>query len=163
MEFLWAPWRMEYIQTAEEPIGGCVFCRLRDAGDDEKCLVLARGKTCFVVLNKFPYNPGHLLVLPLAHKADLAAFTPEESLEFLSMTNQMRALLQKVMSPHGYNLGINLGRTAGAGVPDHVHIHIVPRWNGDCNFMPVLGQTKVLPQALEDTYRILRRSLPGSK
>lgn len=158
MQHLYAPWRMEYIKSAETPIG-CVFCHLLADQRDEEHLILARGKTCFVLLNKYPYNPGHMMVIPLAHKGDLEALSPEEMLEFMQTTARMKTLLQAAMSPHGFNLGINLGRVAGAGVPDHVHIHLVPRWSGDSNFMPVLGETKVLPQALADTYRFLRAKL----
>ncbi len=159
MEHLWAPWRMEYIEKAVQEPKDCVFCGLLAAQDDAKNLILYRGKTCFALLNKFPYNPGHMLVLPLAHKGTLEALTPEESLEFLGLAMRMRGVIEKAMSPQGFNLGINLGRAAGAGVPDHIHIHLVPRWTGDCNFMPVLADVKVLPQALRDTYHILERTL----
>lgn len=158
MERIWSPWRMAYIQAAKEQgeDGGCIFCDLPAEGDDVRTMILARGELAFVIVNSFPYNPGHLMVAPFRH---VGAFTSLEAAELADVdalvARSIRALEQE-MEPHGYNLGMNLGRVAGAGIPDHVHWHLVPRWNGDTNFMPVVGQARVLPELLEETYARLR-------
>jgi ATP adenylyltransferase len=158
VERIWSPWRMAYIQAAKEQgeDGGCIFCDLPAEGDDVRTMILARGELAFVIVNSFPYNPGHLMVAPFRH---VGAFTSLEAAELADVdalvARSIRALEQE-MEPHGYNLGMNLGRVAGAGIPDHVHWHLVPRWNGDTNFMPVVGQTRVLPELLEETYARLR-------
>lgn len=146
MDQLWAPWRMTYIVKADEP--GCFFCRDLAESRDEENLVVRRGRLCFCVMNRYPYNVGHLLVAPNAHKARLDQLEDAELLEVWTLTRDMQLLLERVMQPHGFNLGVNLGRVAGAGVEGHIHVHIVPRWNGDTNFMPVVADTKVLPEAL---------------
>ena len=156
MERLWSPWRMEYIEAAKaaEP-EGCVFCDLlRD--DGEPARVLARDGFAFVTLAKYPYNPGHLLVLPIRHTGDLEDLSGEETAALSMLLRRSVAALREAMAPHGFNLGMNLGRISGAGIPDHLHWHVVPRWSGDTNFMPVVGQTRVLPQLLEETYERLR-------
>ena len=164
MERIWSPWRMAYIQAAKEQgeDGGCIFCDLPAEGDDVRTMILARGELAFVIVNSFPYNPGHLMVAPFRH---VGAFTSLEAAELADVdalvARSIRALEQE-MEPHGYNLGMNLGRVAGAGIPDHVHWHLVPRWNGDTNFMPVVGQTRVLPELLEETYARLRPSFEGA-
>jgi ATP adenylyltransferase len=164
VERIWSPWRMAYIQAAKEQDedGGCIFCDLPAEGDDERTMILARGELAFVIVNSFPYNPGHLMVAPLRH---VGAFTSLEAAELADVdalvARSIRALEQE-MEPHGYNLGMNLGRVAGAGIPDHVHWHLVPRWNGDTNFMPVIGQTRVLPELLEETYARLRPRFEGA-
>ena len=164
MERIWSPWRMAYIQAAKEQRedGGCIFCDLPAEGDDERTMILARGELAFVIVNSFPYNPGHLMVAPFRH---VGAFTSLEAAELADVdalvARSIRALEQE-MEPHGYNLGVNLGRVAGAGIPDHVHWHLVPRWNGDTNFMPVVGQTRVLPELLEETYARLRPRFEGA-
>jgi ATP adenylyltransferase len=160
MERLWAPWRMPYIRRAAR-IKRCIFCAARARRRDPDGLILHRGATCFCLLNKYPYNTGHLLVAPYAHKRTLARLTDAERLELISLTARMQELLDRRLAPHGYNLGMNLGRTAGAGVPGHLHLHIVPRWNGDTNFMPATTGVKVLPMGLEELYRRLTR--PASK
>ena len=164
MERIWSPWRMAYIQAAKEQgeDGGCIFCDLPAEGDDVRTMILARGELAFVIVNSFPYNPGHLMVAPFRH---VGAFTSLEAAELADVdalvARSIRALEQE-MEPHGYNLGMNLGRVAGAGIPDHVHWHLVPRWNGDTNFMPVVGQTRVLPELLEETYTRLRPRFEGA-
>jgi ATP adenylyltransferase len=163
VERIWSPWRMAYIQAAKEQgeDGGCIFCDLPAEGDDVRTMILARGELAFVIVNSFPYNPGHLMVAPFRH---VGAFTSLEAAELADVdalvARSIRALEQE-MEPHGYNLGMNLGRVAGAGIPDHVHWHLVPRWNGDTNFMPVVGQTRVLPELLEETYARLRPRFEG--
>ena len=164
MERIWSPWRMAYIQAAKEQgeDGGCIFCDLPAEGDDVRTMILSRGELAFVIVNSFPYNPGHLMVAPFRH---VGAFTSLEAAELADVdalvARSIRALEQE-MEPHGYNLGMNLGRVAGAGIPDHVHWHLVPRWNGDTNFMPVVGQTRVLPELLEETYARLRPRFEGA-
>jgi ATP adenylyltransferase len=156
---LWAPWRLEYIQSADEE-EGCVFCRARD-GDDERSLVVHRGKRAFVVLNKYPYASGHLMVAPNRHEGEFGDLEDEETLEIHQLAASGLAALAETMRPQGFNLGWNLGRIAGAGVVDHVHMHVVPRWAGDTNFMPVLADVKVLPEALEQSRRKLAVAWPA--
>jgi ATP adenylyltransferase len=162
VKHLWAPWRLAYIKSAAKETG-CFFCSYIRQKKDEKNLILCRGKTCFCIINKFPYNTGHIMIVPMAHKGKLSALTNEEVLEMWSMVGAMQDVLDRAMRPHGYNLGINIGRMAGAGVPGHVHIHIVPRWTGDTNYMPITGGTKVMPIALGDLYKLLRRTMGSRK
>src|SRR5262245_10556843 len=150
MEKLWAPWRMAYIEI--EAPSGCIFCTKPNTGDDRRELVLYRGATAFLLMNLFPYNNGHLMVAPYRHTADLAGLTPSEQAEVMALTAYCTQLLQDAFHPDGYNIGMNLGRTAGAGVADHLHTHVVPRWDGDTNFMPVVAETKVLPDSLFGSY-----------
>lgn len=157
MERLWTPWRMEYIKSAgAEAQGGCIFCDLPAKGDDEAVYIVARTDRAFAILNAYPYNPGHLMVAPFRHIGELEGLEESELLETGRLLQRSIRALRDVMQPQGFNLGMNLGRIAGAGLPDHLHWHIVPRWDGDTNFMPVLGQTKVLPELLEETYGKLR-------
>jgi ATP adenylyltransferase len=156
---LWAPWRLEYIRGADDQ-EGCVFCRARD-GDDEESLVVHRGNRAFVVLNRYPYASGHLMVAPNRHEGEFGDLEAEEALEVHQLAAAGVATLAETMRPQGFNLGWNLGRIAGAGVVDHVHLHVVPRWAGDTNFMPVLADVKVLPEALEATRRKLAEAWPA--
>ena len=135
---------------------GCVFCDAQSPSDDQSSLTVFRGQTCYVILNLYPYNNGHLMVVPNRHIASLAAATTEELGELIELTRRSELALGEAFSPHGINMGINLGKPAGAGVLDHVHMHIVPRWNGDTNFMPVLADVRVMPQHLVETYERLR-------
>ena len=146
---------MEYIQaTKDEPEeAACVLCRIRDGEESER--VLARTTLGFVVLNRYPYNPGHVMVVPNRHVGDLEDFDDEEGLDLHRLLRRAVKALREEMAPHGFNIGLNVGRIAGAGVPDHIHWHVVPRWNGDTNFMPVVGETRVLPELLEETARRL--------
>ena len=157
---LWAPWRLEYVQSADEQ-PGCVFC-LAAGGDDEERLVVHRGDNAFVVLNKFPYSSGHLMVAPYRHAGDFADLTNDEALEIHALTRRGLDALRELYAPDGFNLGWNLGRVAGAGVVDHVHLHVVPRWGGDTNFMPVLADVKVIPEHLEETRGRLTRAWPAN-
>ena len=158
MKPLWAPWRMEYIESADR-IEGCLFCVLPAREEDEQNLVLYRGKHGFIILNSFPYNPGHLMVAPYKHTAEMFALSDEELLGIAHLVRYSVRLLTAAVSPDGFNLGVNLGRVGGAGVPDHIHWHIVPRWNGDTNFMPVIADTKVLPESLSATYAKLKKKI----
>jgi ATP adenylyltransferase len=154
MEHLWSPWRLAYI-TGANPATGCVFCNAQTDPEADP-LVVFRGQTCFVILNLYPYNNGHLMVIPNRHIATLATATTEELHELIALTRNAEIALTEAFAPHGLNMGVNLGKPAGAGVLDHVHMHIVPRWNGDTNFMTVIGRTRVLPEELPDTAAKLR-------
>lgn len=156
MKQLWAPWRLEYIQSP--PADGCIFCAKVADPNDEEGLVVWRGERAFVVLNRFPYTSGHAMAVPYRHTADLDGLVPEEILDLWEAVRKTIRALQRAFRPDGFNIGINLGRAAGAGIEDHLHVHIVPRWCGDTNFMPVLADVKVIPQHLRETYRLLREA-----
>ncbi len=156
---LWAPWRVEYILAEKED--GCLFCRKARAEDDEKEQIVFRGPETFVLLNRFPYNSGHLLVAPYRHTAELDELTPEESADLMASIGKCVSALKAAMAPEGFNVGFNLGKPAGAGVLEHLHAHIVPRWEGDTNCMPVISDTKVVPQSLQATYELLVESWPS--
>jgi ATP adenylyltransferase len=156
---LWAPWRLEYVGSTEEH-AGCFFCAALD-GSDEDGLVVARGTRAFVLLNKFPYSSGHLLVAPVRHTGELHDLHDDEIVELHRLASQGIEALAATYAPEGYNLGWNLGRVAGAGVLEHVHLHVVPRWGGDTNFMPVLADVKVLPEHLVETRRRLSEAWSG--
>jgi ATP adenylyltransferase len=157
---LWAPWRIRYVQNTHKP-AGCFLCAMLQAprAQDRANLLLVRGKTCLVCLNRYPYNGGHLMIAPRRHVAELADLRPAEHVELLQLAARTVALLRKVMKPEGFNLGFNLGHAAGAGLRDHLHLHVVPRWVGDVNFMPVFADIKVIPQALEELYAQLAAEL----
>jgi ATP adenylyltransferase len=157
---LWAPWRLEYIQSADDDTG-CFLCAAAVGGDDEELLVVHRGERAFVVMNKFPYASGHLLVAPRRHGVEFAELDDDEALELHQLAAAAVGALRDLMHPEGFNVGWNLGRVAGAGVLDHVHLHVVPRWSGDTNFMPVLADLKVLPEHLSETRRKLAAAWPG--
>jgi ATP adenylyltransferase len=157
---LWAPWRMQYIEGIDtEKSEKCIFCDYPEKNDDIKHFILCRGKLCFVILNIFPYNNGHLLIVPYKHTAEFENLNEKTRLELMNMTGIAIDAVKKTMRPDGFNIGMNLGRSAGAGIADHIHMHIVPRWNGDTNFMPVIGGTKVISESLEDTYMKLREAI----
>jgi len=149
---------MAYIESAKGDASddGCLFCDAPSRGDDRGALILARGERAFVILNAYPYNPGHLMVAPLRHVGELEALAPDELAGADELLQRCVRVLREAMEPEGFNVGMNLGRVAGAGIPGHVHWHVVPRWNGDTNFMPVIGETRVLPQLLEETYDRLK-------
>lgn len=168
-DLLWAPWRLEYLSAhkegeptapkttpAEPPQPFCFLCQARDSTDDRSSWVVARFPQTMVVLNRYPYNNGHLLVCTLRHEGQLAGLTPDERGELTEVVTIMIEVLREVLRPDGFNVGLNLGTAAGAGVPGHIHWHIVPRWCGDTNFMPVVAQTKVIPQSLEALWTLLR-------
>ena len=155
MKHLWTPWRMPFIRE-HKALKGCVFCDLVSQGVGESTLILYRGSHAFVIFNKYPYNPGHLMVIPNRHTADFLSFSKDELLELHELKQRALAALKEEMKPQGFNIGMNLGEAGGAGIKDHLHYHVVPRWNGDTNFMPMIGETKVLPEALDATYRRMR-------
>ena len=150
---LWAPWRLEYIKS--DKTGECIFCT-KPPLDDDASLIPFRGDRCFVILNAFPYNNGHLMVAPYDHIADLQGLDPSTANELMSLTQRSLRALDRAYRPDGYNAGLNLGTIAGAGMADHVHLHVVPRWEGDTNFMPVIADTRVMPERLADSYRTVR-------
>jgi ATP adenylyltransferase len=161
---LWAPWRLEYIKAARDQARGrvsggpaeCIFCSKPKLGDDAKSLIPQRGERCFVMLNAFPYTNGHLMIAPYEHTAELEALDEQTSLELMTLTQRSLRALTEAYDPDGFNLGMNLGTIAGAGFADHVHMHVVPRWAGDTNFMPVVADTRVLPQSLDESYVAIR-------
>jgi ATP adenylyltransferase len=160
MEPLHAPWRIDYILSPKSPSpSGSIFSRIAQSSDDEANHVIARDRTCFAMLNTFPYNGGHIMVIPYKEVPDFNDLTDGELLDLMKLTRRCQQALTKTMSPNGFNVGVNLGRVAGAGIEQHLHIHIVPRWNGDTNFMPVLASTTVVPEALKDTAAKLRAAL----
>ncbi|MCD6320149.1 MAG: HIT domain-containing protein [Candidatus Desulfofervidaceae bacterium] len=154
MDILWAPWRMEYILGEKEP--GCIFCPHTRKGTDEDNLILFKGRLTMVMMNKFPYNNGHLLVSPLRHVSSLDALTPEELTDLMLKIRASLKFVKQEMNPDGFNVGLNIGKVAGAGVEQHLHFHIVPRWNGDTSFMTVLGEVRVIPEHLKATYKRLK-------
>jgi ATP adenylyltransferase len=158
MDRLWAPWRMEYVGKVDNG-GECVLCAKPQRQDDAQNYILHRGALAFVMLNAFPYSNGHLMIAPYRHTGDLLDLTEEELAAMMNETRLCLRVLTAAMSPQGFNIGLNIGRAAGAGIADHLHLHVVPRWSGDTNFMPVIGDTKVLPQALAESYRLLRKTL----
>jgi ATP adenylyltransferase len=161
---LWSPWRMAYIRRDSDGPEGCVFCDLpaADPDQDEANHLLVRGQVSFLLLNAFPYNPGHLMAAPYRHVGDYLELAAEELAEMTALVGDAIRALRASSSPDGFNLGMNLGEVAGAGIADHLHLHLVPRWGGDTNFMPVVGRTKVLPELLAETYRRLRPHFPTS-
>jgi len=158
-KILWAPWRMEYIGSKPR---GCIFCLMPQENRDEENLILERGRLSFVAMNRFPYNSGHLMVAPYAHVPSLEDLDEETIKDTMGLVKKSLSCLRAVLKPQGFNVGVNIGRAAGAGFDQHVHAHIVPRWSGDVNFMPVVAETKVIPEALNATYRKLRPSFAAS-
>lgn len=155
MQRLWAPWRETYITRLTDKHKSCVFCRILAGRNDKRNLVFLRKPTAYAVLNLYPYSNGHCLVVPNRHVSDISSLPRGEYIELMDLLRETRDLLQEALSPQGYNVGINLGRIAGAGIPRHVHVHIVPRWGGDHNFMPVTASTKIISQALSVIYKKL--------
>ena len=160
MKKLWAPWRAEYILGHKEK--GCLLCRVSQEDKDEENLVLWRGELGLTMLNRFPYNTGHLMVVPYRHESLLESLDARESLELMQLAQRCIRVLKASLKPQGFNLGINIADIAGAGIVGHVHMHIVPRWSGDTNFMPVLASTKVISQALKETYGTLKSAFEAS-
>jgi len=150
MRRIWAPWRLEYVASEAEE--GCFLCRALEREDDRENLLVYRGTTCAVILNRYPYSNGHLLVFPHRHVPEPRELTAEEKLESMTLLDRAIAILRETIAPHGFNVGINIGKAAGAGLETHLHTHIVPRWNGDTNYMAVIGDTRVIPQSLLDLW-----------
>lgn len=157
MKHLWSPWRMTYIENSKSE-DGCVFCNAQAKADSAENLIAFRGDFSYVILNRFPYTSGHLMVIPFKHAASIEELDNNIRAEMMELTSRCTTELRKIYKPHGFNVGINMGEAAGAGVLGHVHIHIVPRWAGDTNFMSTVGETRVLPEGLEQTYKRVREA-----
>ncbi len=154
---LWAPWRLDYIKGPKPD--ECIFCSKPEIGDDDSAHIVKRGEHCFVMLNTYPYNNGHVMVSPYRHVPSIEDLDAHVLGELVALTQRMLTALRDAYAPEGFNMGINQGKIAGAGFEDHVHLHVVPRWSADTNFMPVIGDTRVLPQSLDDSYSTLREAL----
>lgn len=154
-ERLFASWRRDYILSGDKKTDGCIFCDYpkEDESHDQENLLIYRGKSCFVIFNRYPYNPGHLMVIPYRHLHDFADLTEEERNEMMALVGKAVSVLKKLMSPHGFNIGMNIGKVAGAGIDQHLHMHVVPRWNGDTNFMPVIGDVRVISESLDSAWK----------
>lgn len=156
MEIKWTPWRATFIKADKPADDRCVLCAKHEEPDDAANLVLFRGATSYVLMNLYPYNPGHLMVVPYAHTNDFARLPAATATEIMALSQRSVAILTDLMQPNGFNLGMNLGRPAGAGIDQHLHMHVVPRWNGDLNFMPLIGGVKLIHESLEDTFLALQ-------
>ncbi len=159
MENLWAPWRMAFITPKTEPAPGCIFCVQPAANNDDEYHILYRGERCFMMLNKYPYNNGHLMIAPFEHVGSISLLDAATLAELMAQAQLALKAIRYAMSPDGFNMGINEGKVAGAGFADHMHYHIVPRWNGDTNFMPVIADIKVMPEHLDNVYKQLKDAL----
>lgn len=157
MDYLWSPWRMKYIMQ-NEPTPGCIFCNALEIEDGADNLIVARGKRSFVIMNRFPYTSGHVMVVPFDHRPSFEEIDPQTRAEMMELITASMRLLRELYAPEGFNVGANVGAVAGAGVADHTHFHVVPRWGGDTNFMSTLAGTRVLPESLEDTYQRLSQA-----
>ncbi|MCD6401809.1 MAG: HIT domain-containing protein [Anaerolineales bacterium] len=157
MDYIWSPWRMAYIQENKQD-DGCVFCKAAQQQDNEHNLIIYRGKNAFVILNRYPYTSGHAMVVPNQHESDLTSLSSETRAEMMELVSKCMQVLRESYHPEGFNVGANIGYAAGAGIPQHVHIHIVPRWSGDTNFISTLSNTRVIPEALADTYWRIRET-----
>jgi ATP adenylyltransferase len=158
MDYLWTPWRYAYVTNAEKT-PGCVFCDVLKAGDDEKVRIVYRGQHCFIILNTYPYTPGHVMIVPYAHLDELQKLPAEAAQEMMVLSQRMEGVLRDLYKPDGVNLGMNIGKAAGAGVAGHIHMHALPRWVADANFVSVIGETRMLPEALEATWARIREAL----
>lgn len=158
MDYLWTPWRYRYVSEAKN-VSGCVFCNAPAANRDEEWLIVQRAVKNYVILNRYPYTAGHVMIVPYAHTADFAGLERETAAEMMLLSQRVQAAIDGVYHPDGFNLGMNLGRSAGAGIADHLHMHLVPRWSGDTNFMTTVGETRLEPEELSTTYAKLRKAL----
>lgn len=159
MKRLWAPWRLEFVSKARKNLEGCIFCNLPKENKDKRNYIVQRGKSSYVILNSYPYNNGHSMVAPYKHVKNLEDLTNQELLEHFDMVRNVIAALKKIYKPSAFNIGMNLGRSAGAGIAGHIHSHIVPRWDGDTNYMPVVADTKIVHESLSSTYNKLSKTL----
>ena len=158
MDYLWTPWRYAYVSGADKATG-CIFCDAPKLGDDRKARIVHRGRDCYIILNTFPYTSGHVMIVPFAHLDELQKLPPATAQEMMALTQKMEGVLRAVYHPEGINVGANIGQAAGAGVAGHVHLHVLPRWTADSNFMTAVSETRVLPEALDTTYERLKKSL----
>ncbi len=155
MDYLWTPWRYQYVSTVDKA-EGCVFCQKPSEGNDEKALIVHRSRYCYVILNAFPYTSGHVMVVPFQHLDRLDKLPSAAAHEMIELTQKLETVLRSLYHPDGINVGMNVGKAAGAGVAGHIHMHVLPRWVADANFMTVVGETRVLPEALDETYRRIK-------
>lgn len=161
MDYLWTPWRYAYVSAAQTT-SGCIFCDLPKAGDDVRARIVYRARHCYIVLNAYPYTPGHVMVVPFAHLDELQKLPVEAAHEMMGLSQRMEQVLRQLYKPDGVNLGMNIGKAAGAGVAGHVHMHVLPRWVADSNFVSVLGETRILPETLDITYQRISQALQSS-
>jgi ATP adenylyltransferase len=159
MNRIWAPWRKAYLRPKGRKEKGCLFCRLPAEKQDTRNYIVKRSSSSFAILNRYPYNNGHVMIVPLRHVDSVHALSDREKLDWLNLYEEIREVLRKTLKPQGFNVGINLGKVSGAGVPHHLHLHVVPRWRGDVNFMPIIGETKVISESLDSVYEALKRKL----
>jgi ATP adenylyltransferase len=162
MDYLWTPWRYAYIANAEKT-PGCVFCEVQNEKDDRKALIVHRGRHCFLILNLFPYTSGHLMIVPYAHLDELQKLPRDAAEEMMALMQRVEAVLREVYRPEGINMGMNVGRAAGAGVRGHIHMHALPRWTADSNFMTTVGETRMLPESLDMTWEKISKALASSR
>ena len=160
MDYLWTPWRYAYV-TGEGKATGCIFCNLPKLNDDKQARIVYRGRSCYVVLNTYPYTPGHVMIVPFEHLDELQKLPVEAAHELMDLSQKMERILRSLYKPDGVNLGMNIGAAAGAGVAGHIHMHALPRWIADANFVSVVGETRVLPEALEVTWERIRKAVSG--
>jgi ATP adenylyltransferase len=158
MDYLWTPWRYAYVSTAEKSTG-CIFCDLPTLNDDAKARIVYRGQHCFVILNSYPYTPGHVMIVPFAHLDQLQNLPVEAAHEMMNLSQKIENVLRTLYNPDGINLGMNIGKAAGAGVAGHIHMHVLPRWVADANFVSVIGETRILPESLDVTYERIKGAL----
>ena len=158
MDYLWTPWRYRYVSEVKNAVG-CVFCNAHNANRDDEWLIVQRGVRNFVILNRYPYTAGHVMIVPYAHTADFSGLERDTAAEMMLLSQRVQAAIEDVYHPDGFNLGMNLGRSAGAGIADHLHMHLLPRWAGDTNFMTTVGETRLEPEELSVTYTKLRKAL----
>ena len=158
MDYLWTPWRYAYVSSAEKA-AGCVFCNAVAANDDAKTRIVYRGQHCFVILNTYPYTPGHVMIVPYAHLDELQKLLAEAASEMMTLSQRMESVLRELYHPDGINLGMNIGKAAGAGIAGHIHMHVLPRWVADANFLSVVGETRILPETLDETWKRMTAEL----
>lgn len=158
MDYLWTPWRYAYVTSAEKT-PECIFCEVQKGEDDEKVRITYRGEHCFIILNTYPYTPGHVMIVPYAHVAELQGLPAPAAQEMMALSQKMEGALRNLYKPDGVNLGMNIGKAAGAGVAGHIHMHVLPRWVADANFVSVIGETRMLPETLEETWKRIRGAL----
>ena len=158
MDYLWTPWRYAYVSTAEKT-PGCIFCDLPKLGDDVRARIVYRGQNCYIVLNTYPYTPGHVMIVPFAHLDELQKLPAAVAHEMMDLAQRMETVLRQLYAPDGINLGMNIGKAAGAGVAGHIHMHVLPRWVADANFVSVIGETRILPETLALTYERVKEAL----
>jgi ATP adenylyltransferase len=158
MDYLWTPWRYAYVSSTEKT-SGCVFCQAVESGDDAKARIAYRGPHCFIILNAYPYTPGHVMIVPYAHLDELRKLPPQAAHEMMNLSQRMESVLRELYRPDGINLGMNIGKAAGAGIAGHIHMHILPRWVADANFVSVIGETRILPETLDVTWKRIKDEL----